>query len=72
MNGCKNRYQSILIFFIKPFLHQQMSSAIQGPSIKHQTASNADVEARKNSIERQEPRMKPREEPGSEVWLVLF
>jgi hypothetical protein len=32
--------------FIKPFLHQQMSqSAIQKPSLKLQTASNADVEA---------------------------
>ena len=33
--------------YIKPFLHQQMSqSAIQKPSLKPQTASNADVEAR--------------------------
>ena len=31
---------------IKPFLHQLMSqSAIQKPSLKPQTASNADVEA---------------------------
>ena len=28
--------------------------------------------ARKNSLERQEPRKKPREEPGSEGWPVLF
>jgi hypothetical protein len=26
--------------------------------------------ARKNSLEKQEPRKKPREEPGSEGWLV--
>jgi hypothetical protein len=32
--------------FIKPFLHQLMSqSAVQKPSIKPQTASNAGVEA---------------------------
>ena len=28
--------------------------------------------ARKNSLERQAPRKKPREEPGSEGWAVLF
>ena len=28
--------------------------------------------ARNNSVERQEPRKKPREEPGSEGWSVLF
>ena len=28
--------------------------------------------ARKNSLERPEPRKKPREEPGSEGWPVLF
>jgi hypothetical protein len=28
--------------------------------------------ARKNSLEREEPRKKPREEPGSEGWPVLF
>jgi hypothetical protein len=28
--------------------------------------------ARKNSLERPEPRKKPREEPGYEVWPVLF
>jgi hypothetical protein len=28
--------------------------------------------ARKNALERQEPRKKPREEPGSEGWPVLF
>ena len=28
--------------------------------------------ARKNSLERQEPRKKPREEPGSEEWPILF
>jgi hypothetical protein len=28
--------------------------------------------ARKNSLERQEPRKKPREEQGSEGWPVLF
>jgi hypothetical protein len=28
--------------------------------------------ARKNSLERQEPRKKPREEPGSEGWPVHF
>jgi hypothetical protein len=28
--------------------------------------------ARKNSLQRQEPRKKPREDPGSEVWPVLF
>ena len=28
--------------------------------------------ARKNSLERQEPRKKPKEEPGSEGWPVLF
>ena len=28
--------------------------------------------ARKNSLERREPRKKPREEPGSEGWPVLF
>ena len=28
--------------------------------------------ARKNSLERPEPRKKPREEPGSEWWPVLF
>jgi hypothetical protein len=28
--------------------------------------------ARKNSLERQEPRKKPREGPGSEGWPVLF
>ena len=28
--------------------------------------------ARENSLERQEPRKKPREEPGSEGWPVLF
>jgi hypothetical protein len=28
--------------------------------------------ARKNSLERLEPRKKPREEPGSEGWPVLF
>jgi hypothetical protein len=33
--------------FMKPFLHHQMSqSAIQKPSLKSQTASNADVAAR--------------------------
>ena len=32
--------------FIKPILHQPMSqSAVQKPSLKPQTASNADVEA---------------------------
>jgi hypothetical protein len=32
--------------FMKPFSHQLMSqSAIQKPSLKHETASNADVEA---------------------------
>jgi hypothetical protein len=40
-------------------------------SLKPQTASNADV-ARKKSLERQEPRKKPREEPGSDGWPVLF
>jgi hypothetical protein len=34
--------------FIKPFLHQPMSQrAIQKPSLKPQTASNAGVEARR-------------------------
>jgi hypothetical protein len=28
--------------------------------------------ARKNSLERPEPRKKPREEPGYEGWSVLF
>jgi hypothetical protein len=28
--------------------------------------------ARKNSLERPEPRIKPREEPGYEGWQVLF
>ena len=28
--------------------------------------------ARKNSLERQEPRKKSREEPGSEGWPVIF
>ena len=28
--------------------------------------------ARKNSLERQDPRKKPREEPGSEGWQVIF
>ena len=28
--------------------------------------------ARKNSLERQKPRKKPREEPGYEGWPVLF
>jgi hypothetical protein len=37
--------------FIKPFLHQLMSqSAIQKPSLKPQTASNADVEARSRVV----------------------
>jgi hypothetical protein len=30
------------------------------------------AEARKNILERPEPRKKPREEPGSEGWPVLF
>jgi hypothetical protein len=30
------------------------------------------TEARKNSLERPEPRKKPREEPGYEGWAVLF
>ena len=48
-------------------------SAVQKPSLKPQTASNADVEAwclRKNSLERPEHRKKPREEPGYEGWPV--
>ena len=33
--------------FMKPFLHQPMSqSAVQKPSLKPQTESNADIEAR--------------------------
>ena len=40
-----NQIQSNI--FIKPYLHQLMSqSAVQKPSLKLQTASNADVEAR--------------------------
>jgi hypothetical protein len=62
--------------YIKPILHQPMSQcAIQKPSLKPQTASNADVgstAARKNSRERPKPRKKPREEPGYEGWPVLF
>jgi hypothetical protein len=61
--------------FLKPFLHQLMSqSAVQKPSLKRQTASNAGVEARwlGNSLERPKPRKKPREEPGCEGWPVLF
>ena len=47
-------------------------SAVQKPNLKPQTASNAGVEAWKNSLERKEPRKKPRQEPGSEGWPVLF
>jgi hypothetical protein len=50
-------------------------SAIQKPSLKPQTASSAGIEAqwsRKNSLERLEPRKKPREEPGSEGWPVFW
>ena len=49
-------------------------SAVQKPSLKPQTASNAGVEARwlGNSLERPKPRKKPREEPGYEGWPVLF
>ena len=50
-------------------------SAIQKPSLKLQTASNADVEEARwlgKTLERQEPRKKPRAEPGSEGWPVLF
>ena len=40
-------YQIKSNVFIKPFLHQLMSqSAVQKPSLKPQTASNAGVEAR--------------------------
>uniref|UniRef100_A0A8K9UWC0 Eyes absent homolog n=1 Tax=Oncorhynchus mykiss TaxID=8022 RepID=A0A8K9UWC0_ONCMY len=60
----------------RPFLHPLIfQSAVQKPSLKLQTASNAGVEARwlgKNSLERPEPRKKPREEPGYEGWPVLF
>jgi hypothetical protein len=48
-------------------------SAVQNPSLKPQTASNADVEAqlaRKNSLESLEPRRKPREE-GMAVLFML-
>ena len=61
--------------FNTAFLHQLIHHAVQKPSLKPQTASNAGVEARwlgKNSLERPEPRKNPREEPGSEVWPVLF
>ena len=47
---------------------------IPTPSLKPQIACNADLEARwlGQTLEKQEPRKKPREEPGSEGWLVLF
>jgi len=64
------------ILKIKPVLHQLISqSAVQNPSLKPQTTSNAGVEATvawKNSLERPKPRKKPREEPGYEGWQVLF
>ena len=50
-------------------------SAVQKPSLNPQTASNVrwlSTVTRKNSLERQEPMKKPREEPGSEGWPVLF
>ncbi|CDQ91927.1 unnamed protein product [Oncorhynchus mykiss] len=61
--------------FIKPFLHQQISQCCtetqpRTPNSKQCTCRS--TVARENSLERQEPRMKPREEPGSEGWPVLL
>jgi hypothetical protein len=48
-------------------------SAVQEHSLKPQTASNTrSTVARKKSLERTEPRKKLREEPGYEMWPVLF
>ena len=48
-------------------------SAIQKPSLKPQTGSNVEAQwLGKNSLESQEPRKKPIEEPGSEGWPLLF
>ena len=41
-------------------------------NIKDQICRYRSTVARKNSVERQEPRKKPREEPGSEEWPVFF
>ena len=42
-------------------------------SLKPQTEKQCrGTGARKNSLERQEPKKKPREEPGFEGWPVLF
>ena len=60
---------------MKPFLHQPMSqSAVQKPSLnpKQQQCRCRSTVARKNSLESQESRKKPREEPSSEGWPILL
>jgi hypothetical protein len=62
--------------FIKPFLHQQLSqiayTETQPKTPESKQCSCRKVVARKNSLERQERRKKPRMELGCEEWPVLF
>ena len=60
---------------MKPFLHQPMSPCCTETQPKTPNSKQCrcrSTVARKNSIERQELRKKPREKPGSEGWPVLF
>ena len=59
--------------FIKPFYISRCHSAVQKPSKKKSNPFRyRSTVTRINSLERQEPRKKPREEPGSEGWTVLW
>jgi hypothetical protein len=59
----------------KPFYISRCHSAVQKPSnntTKSYPFRYRSTVTRKHSLERQEPRKKPREEPGSEGWTVLW
>ena len=47
-------------------------SVVQKPSLNSKQCRCRSTMARKNSLERQEPRKKPKEEPGYEGWPILF
>ena len=66
-------YQSNV--FIKPFYISRCHKCYTETQPKTPNSKQCrcrSTVARKNSLERQEPRKKPREEPGSEGWPVLF
>ena len=59
--------------FIQPFLHQLISqSAVQKPSLKPQTTSNAGVEAQWLGKLPRKAKTKDETERGYEGWSVLF